>query len=136
MKNNRPYLLAIILMILMSVGKCIAQEPHAGVFEMIKAHNIKHPEIVYHQALLESGNFNPNLNSSWVHYNNPFGFRLSSQITSTNSKGYITFDNLEHAVEYYKSYQDKYYTGGDYYQFLINMGYAQSPNYITNLKQF
>lgn len=95
---------------------------------------IKHVDIVLKQSIWESGWFNCK-SCSWSRYNNPFGFRHKSWISETNPKGYIKFKNWRKSVEYYKNWQLKYYKGGDYYAFLLNIGYAEAgTRYIDNLK--
>lgn len=84
---------------------------------------VKKPKIVYAQARLETGNFKSKL---FINNNNLFGFR--------NKKGYLYFSNWQECIQFYKSWQDKHYKGGDYFQFLINIKYAEDSSYINKLK--
>ena len=86
---------------------------------------IKHPQIVLKQVRLETGNLN--CKGCSLDYNNLFGFYYKG--------AYLKFDGWKESVAYYKRWQDKYYKGGDYYQFLINIGYATDKNYINKLKK-
>ena len=102
------------------------------VLEYCKEIGIKHAEIVTAQAILETGHF------KHVPNNNLFG------LYDSNACGYFCFDNWKQSVEAYKRMiQDKYYKGGDYYDFLNCMwkgdtgkckSYAQSENYTDTLK--
>ena len=60
--------------------------------------------------------------------NNIFGFR---------NKNYITYASWKDCVDYYKKWQDKYYTNDkeDYYKFLIRIKYASAKNYTSYLKR-
>lgn len=123
--DYKAILLGIILILLMSIGKSIAQDT-TGVRQMIIAYDIKHPDIVMRQLCLESGYLNCK-DCSWACCNNPFGMYYKG--------AYLNYDNLEHAIEYYKWWQDQLYTGGDYYDFLERVGYAEEPTYVERLKE-
>lgn len=83
------------------------------------------PNIVLAQAKLETGNFKSYL---FECSNNLFGFR--------NFNGYIKYDSWKSSVKAYKVWQTKKYHGGDYYDFLENIGYAEDTAYVYKLKQF
>jgi hypothetical protein len=87
---------------------------------------IKHPEVVIKQALLETGHFRSRL---LIDRNNLFAFRFS--------KHYMRFKDWRNSVEYYKKWQDKFYTNPDedYYLFLQRVKYARTKKYIKVLKQ-
>jgi uncharacterized FlgJ-related protein len=89
----------------------------------IKLIGIKHPDVVYAQAKLETGNFKSRV---FRENNNLFGFIYKGK--------YLKFNNWLECCRYYKKWQTKYYKGGDYYIFLINIGYATDPNYNQKLK--
>ena len=92
----------------------------------IKEQNIKFPKIVLAQALHETGNFK--CKSCSLDRNNLFGFRYK--------KKYLVFDNWKESVVYYARWQSRHYKGGDYYEFLKDVGYATDPEYINRLKRF
>lgn len=94
------------------------------MFLITKA-RIKHPMIVYKQALLETGNLD--CNNCSLKKNNLFGFRVSS--------GYKEYTTWQSSVYDYAQWQREHYKGGDYYKFLINIHYAEDSNYINKLKQ-
>ena len=100
---------------------------------LLVKHNVKHVEIVLRQSVWESGWYKCKYCS--LKFNNPFGFRLSSKAREGNSQGYLEFDTIEDAVRYYKRWQDKYYKGEDYYDFLKRIGYAaDNDKYVRHLK--
>lgn len=71
--------------------------------------DIKFPLIVLKQAIHESGNFN---SPAAKHRNNIFGWR----------NGRMRFRSFSDCIIFYKTWQDKYYKGGDYYKFLKKVG--------------
>jgi hypothetical protein len=52
-----------------------------------------------------------------------------------DGKKYHTYTNWVESVKAYKLWQDKYYKGGNYYDFLDSIGYAEDGKYTSNLKQ-
>lgn len=91
----------------------------------IRLKEIKYPEIVIKQALLESGSFTSNVFNTC---NNLFGFRTAS--------GYLKFRNWRGSVDYYADWQNRKYKKGNYYDFLRRVGYAEDSTYVQKLKQF
>lgn len=85
---------------------------------------VKHPEIVLAQAKLETGHYTSH---ACRKYNNLFGLR--------HSKGYYKFNTWQESVVAYRDYVQYKYKGGDYYQFLERIGYAEEPNYVRYVKQ-
>ena len=101
-----------------------------NVIEYVKLNNIQHPEVVIRQFILETG-----WGKSQVckKYNNLFGFR--------NKNGYIKYSHWTESIcstvkniTGYKQFQNKKYKGGCYYTFLVNVGYAEAPDYVQILK--
>lgn len=85
---------------------------------------IKHDNIVFKQAMIESGNLNCTKCS--MDKNNLFGFH--------NGKRYLEFNTWIESIFYYSWWQQKYYKGGDYYNFLDSIKFAADTNYIKKLK--
>lgn len=85
-----------------------------SVFNYICSKNILYANIVMKQAILETGWLKSEFLMS---RNNLFGFR---------SKNYLKFNTWQESVDYYKTWQDKYYTNPkeDYYKFLVRIKYA------------
>lgn len=84
---------------------------------------VKHVDIVFAQAKLETGNFKSDV---YKQYSNLFGFRLNND--------YMKFTSWRECCKYYKDWQSRKYKDGDYYEFLINIGYAEDTTYIKKLK--
>lgn len=100
--------------------------PKEGLEEALEYYGVAFPEIVYAQAILETGHFT---SSICKNKNNLFGL-----YDSTN-KEYMKFDHWSQSVEAYKDkIQNKYSPPTDYYQFLQDLGYAEDPEYINKLK--
>lgn len=85
--------------------------------------NVKYPEIVLKQAKLETGNYKSNY---YIKNYNLFGFRTKN--------GYKKYNYWVDACKDYKKWQDKYYKKGDYYNFLLDIGYAEDTIYIYKLR--
>ena len=103
------------------------KSPQDGLREALLFYDIKHPEIVYAQALLETGHFK---SKGCTRDNNLFG------LYNSRKKQYYKFNHWAESVEAYKDWiQYRYKPPNDYYEFLQRIGYAEDPNYITKLKQ-
>ena len=96
-----------------------------NVYDALIACEVAHPDIVMRQVIVET---------MWLKckncskdLNNLFGFFLNGK--------YVEFDSWFESVMYYKQWQDSYYKGGDYYAFLLSIGYATSEKYERTLKQ-
>jgi len=97
---------------------------------------IQHPGIVLAQSRLETGNFT---SSMCKVNNNLFGMKEAKQRRTTalgtrNKHAY--YSNWKQSVYDYLLWQNKYYKGGDYYEFLLSVGYATDKEYLNKLKQF
>ena len=91
--------------------------------KVLKANNIKHPNIVLAQAKLETGNFTSKVCKS---KGNLFGLRKGNQ--------YRCYEHWTESVKDYKKLIQSRYTGGDYLAFLNRIGYAEDPSYIDKLQ--
>lgn len=103
--------------------------PKEGLEEALRFYNIEHPQIVYAQALLETGHFKSNL---CVSHNNLFG------LYDSRNHCYYSFDNWYESVHAYKVLvQYKYFKKPyrTYYDFLSDIGYASDPEYNKKLKK-
>lgn len=93
----------------------------------LKHYNIKHPKIVLAQAKLESGNYT---SVHCIRKNNFLG------LYNNKKKEYYSFKHWTDCIEGYKNMiEHKHRDGEDYYAFLIRIGYASDPIYITKVKQ-
>lgn len=90
----------------------------------IDSQGIMFPDIVYKQARLETGNFK---SAVFKNYHNLFGFM--------NRKGYIKYTTWKASVKDYRRWQVRFYSGGEYYQFLKDIRYAEDPEYVNKLRR-
>lgn len=89
-------------------------------------YEIAHPEIVYAQAILESGNFT---SSVYQNKNNFLG------LYNSRKKEYYSFNHWSDCLRGYKDFvQVKWDGDSDYYQFLKNLPYAMDPKYIGKIQ--
>lgn len=97
-----------------------------SVYAYILKTDIKHPEIVLKQAILETGWFQ---SKHLMGRNNLFAFRAT--------KKYMWFKTWQECIEYYKRWQDNNYTNPkeNYYSFLLRKKYSRHADYIKTLKQ-
>lgn len=103
-----------------------SKSPQEGLMEALEYYEVKHPQIVYAQAVLETGHFKSDL---CLNGNNLFG------LYNSKKHRYHTFDHWTESVVAYLDYvQYRYKPPNDYYKFLSNIGYAEDPNYINKLK--
>lgn len=106
--------------------KFFSQTPKEGLEEALSYYEIKHPQIVYAQAVLETGHFKSDL---CLNGNNLFG------LYDSKNHRYYTFDHWTESVVAYLDYvQYRYKPPNDYYKFLSDIRYAKDPNYINKLK--
>lgn len=89
-----------------------------------KLKSLPHSNIVFKQAKLESG-----LGRSAVYKrtNNLFGLRKGNK--------YRTYDHWTECVADYERLVSSKYKGGNYYEFLKRIKYAEDPEYIEKLKR-
>jgi len=99
--------------------------------------NFKYPEIVYAQAILETGNFTSII---FKENNNMFGMKLprirATKATGEN-RGHALFDNWEDSLDDYGMYYNAYLKNlseEEYYGFLRQY-YAEDPKYINKVKK-
>ena len=86
--------------------------------------DVKFPQIVAAQALLETGYFTSRV---CLENNNLFGLRRPS------NGSYYTFNSWEESVKAYKDYVQYKYKGGNYYEFLNRIRYAEDGSYISKV---
>ena len=95
-----------------------------NLMDEIISHDLKFPEIVTAQSILECGwsfdSYNARIR------NNLFGLKGSGE--------YLNFESWQQSVEYYATNIQNRYSGGDYYEFLNRIGYASDPEYTQKLK--
>lgn len=104
----------------------MSKSPQEGLMEALVYYEVDHPEIVYAQAILETGWFTSDL---CLDSNNLFGLYNSKKLQ------YYRFNHwAESVVAYIKLVQYKYKPPDDYYKFLSRIGYAEDKDYIRKLR--
>lgn len=119
-------------------GNVVTKE---GLYEQIIKHGIKFPDIVFAQALLESGEFTSKLFKS---ANNLFGMKVpskreSARIGSTPS-GYSRYEDWSLSIYDYSLWQEYILKNkGDLtknqYLALLGKVYASDKRYVSSLKR-
>lgn len=95
-----------------------------SLFLVMDQYEIHHQDIVYAQAILETGHFKSNLCKK----GNLFGLK--------GRKGYYHFNHWSESVKMYKErIQSKYREGEDYYHFLKRIHYATGEPYNKKVQQ-
>lgn len=94
--------------------------------KVLEQYHVKYPRIVIAQALLETGYFTSRV--CWE-CKNLFGLRRPSD------GSYYEFERWEDSVKAYRDYVQYKYKGGDYFQFLNRIGYAEDKYYVLKVRQ-
>ena len=106
--------------------KFFSKTPKDGLEEALSYYGLEHKDIVYAQAVLETGHFKSKV---CLKYNNLFGLYNSKE------KGYYKFKHWTESVVAYKEWiQKKYQPPNNYYAFLEEINYANDKEYISTLK--
>lgn len=101
--------------------------PQEALLEALIYYGVKYPEIVYAQAILETGHFT---STHCIKNNNLFG------LYDSKNKCYFKFNHWTDSIKaYINTIEYRYQDGEDYYDFLARINYASHPNYINKLKQ-
>lgn len=101
--------------------------PENDLIDVLDYYGVQHPDIVYAQAVLETGYFNSRV---YREYNNLFG------LYNSRIKDYYKFNHwVESVIAYLEYIQYKYKPPGDYYEFLDSIGYAEDEQYISKLRK-
>lgn len=104
-----------------------SKSPQEGLVEALEYYGVKHPQIVYAQAVLETGHFKSDL---CLNGNNLFG------LYNSKKHRYYTFDHWKDCIIAYKEMiQYRYKDGDDYLNFLKEIGYAEDSEYICKPKE-
>ncbi len=94
------------------------------VYNELIRKEVKYPEIVICQVILETGYLK---SYSCRVRNNLFGFY--------NGKQYLSFKDWRQCICYKRMWQNRYYKGGNYYEFLEKLGYSEDSLYVDKLKR-
>ena len=110
----------------------LSEAPDDYLMEALEYYNVEHKNIVYAQAILETGHFRSKVCKE---YNNLFG------LYNSYKGDYYKFQHWSESVVAYLNYIQYRYkppdepTKEDYYHFLQRIGYAEDPKYITKVKR-
>lgn len=126
-KGNDPPDYQVLDVIRLEQPEFLLKSPEEGLIEALDYYAVKHPNIVYAQAILETGHFRSKV---YREYNNLFG------LYNSRTKSYYKFNHWSESVVAYLNYiQYRYKPPDDYYKFLSDIGYAEDPKYINKLKR-
>jgi len=111
----------------------------ATLWQEIKALNIKFPEFVFAQALLESGNFTSKLARR---HNNLFGMKVPSKretlAIKKSKSGYAVYSHWRDSVRDYLLFQEyvmkRHDTEKEYIAY-ISRRYSETPDYLIKVKK-
>ena len=107
--------------------KFFSQTPKEGLEEALSYYGLENKDIVYAQAVLETGHFK---SKACLEYNNLFGLYNSKE------KRYYKFNHWTESVVAYKEWiQKKYQPPNNYYAFLEEINYAEGKSYTRLLKE-
>ena len=126
-QSNKPPIIEVADTIINEQPKFFSQSPKEGLEEALSYYNIEHKDIVYAQAVLETGHFTSRV---CLEYNNLFG------LYDSKNKDYYKFNHWSESVVAYKEWiQKKYQPPNNYYTFLREINYAEEKNYTRILKE-
>ena len=127
LKEDEPPEIKMVHMVNEEQPDFFSKSPQEGLIEALEYYGVKHPQIVYAQAVLETGYFKSDL---CLNDNNLFG------LYNSKKHRYYTFDHWKDCIIAYKEMiQYKYKDGDDYLNFLKEIGYAEDSEYICKLKE-
>lgn len=127
MENIKPPEMKVVHIVNEEQPDFFSKSPQEGLMEALEYYGVKHPQIVYAQAVLETGHFKSDL---CLNGNNLFG------LYNSKKHRYHTFDHWKDCIIAYKEMiQYKYKDGDDYLNFLKEIGYAEDSEYICKLKE-
>ena len=131
LKEDEPPEIKVVHVVSKEQPDFFSKSPQEGLMEALEYYEVKHPQIVYAQAVLETGHFKSDL---CLNSNNLFG------LYNSKKHRYYTFDHWKDCVIAYKEMVQYKYKGdndkppNDYYKFLSDIGYAEDAQYIQKLK--
>ena len=114
---------------------------HELLYEQINQKNIKFPDIVFAQAVLESGHFKSQL---FINQNNLFGMRAPKKRETTainkGKKEYALYNDWDSSIEDYQLWQEftlknKGNLTRSQYFALLSRVYASDRKYVSSLKR-
>lgn len=104
----------------------------------IKLLNLEHPDIVFQQIMLETNGLKSHV---FRKNHNLFGMKIAfsrQKLQRGEMFNHCVYGNWKESLYDYSLYQARYASGltkEQYYQFLKEAGYSESPNYIEILRK-
>ena len=105
------------------VKRTIVPLNEKNVLAELNKQNVPHAKIVLAQSKLETANYT---SSVCKNKNNLFGIRKGNK--------YKEYDTWKSCIKDYKKLISSRYKGGNYYDHLLRIHYAEDPDYISKLK--
>jgi len=109
---------------------------HEKLFDKINEYNIKYPDIVFAQAVLESANFKSVL---FKKNNNLFGMKVpkTRKTTAINKTGYSKYESIDDSIQDYFLFQEyvmrkKDMSRNEYLSY-IGKNYAYDKKYLEKI---
>lgn len=126
-KSNKPDTKEESIVIEETVPAFYALSPEEGLKEALIYYNVDYPDIVYSQAVLETGNFKSRV---CYEYNNLFG------LYNSRKGDYFRFNHwVESIVAYRDMIQGGHRYEDHYYDYLKKIGYAEDKDYINKVRK-
>ena len=126
LKEDEPPEIKVVHIVSEEQPDFFSKSSQEGLMEALEYYEVKHPQIVYAQAILETGHFKSNV---CLNYNNLFG------LYDSKNKDYYKFNHWAESIVAYKEWiQKKYQPPNNYYVFLEEVNYASDKEYISILK--
>ena len=126
LKEDEPPEIKVVHIVSEEQPDFFSKSSQEGLMEALEYYEVKHPQIVYAQAILETGHFKSNV---CLNYNNLFG------LYDSKNKDYYKFNHWAESIVAYKEWiQKKYQPPNNYYVFLEEINYASDKEYISTLK--
>ena len=131
LKEDEPPEIKVVHIVSKEQPDFFSKSSQESLMEALEYYEVKHPQIVYAQAILETGHFKSDL---CLNGNNLFG------LYNSKKHRYYTFDHWKDCVIAYKEMVQYKYKGdndkppNDYYKFLSDIRYAEDAQYIQKLK--
>lgn len=98
--------------------------------------NLRHPDIIYAQALIESGHFTSDI---FIENHNLFGMKVATQRPTTNKgvrRNHAYYSSWQNSVLDYAMYQSKYLSKLSKEQYLsyLHRSYAEDKTYVARIR--
>jgi hypothetical protein len=137
----KKLLLLLITAFTITTSNATITDEESNLYESILCMNFENPEIVWAQAILETGHLKSKLCKN---YNNLFGMKMARKrytlATGRTNHGYAVYNSKDSSLADYLVWQNvlikkKGSMSSTAYMNYINMVYCETPGYSKQLKQ-